>query len=71
MRCQTQWIVSGMGHRVGLSYAGLEAAARLSGADMTPELFDQVQLLELTTINELNKRTSSHGKTPSRSRYRG
>lgn len=70
MRSQTQWIISGMGQRTGLYYAGVEAVARISGVSLTAELFDQVQLLELTTINELNKRTASNGQTLSRSRHR-
>ena len=71
MRSQTQWIIGGMGQRTGLNYAGVESVARFSRVELTPELFDQVQLLELTVINELNRRTASNGKTPSRSRHRG
>lgn len=71
MRSQTQWIIGGMGQRTGLNYSGVESVARLSRVELTPELFDQVQLLELTVINELNRRTASNGKIPSRSRHRG
>lgn len=67
MRCQTQWTVGGMGQRVGLNYPGVECVARLSAVELTPDRFDQLQLLEMTVINELNRRASS-GKTPSRSR---
>lgn len=70
MRSQTQWVVSAMGQRTGLNYAGIETVARLYRMDLTPDLFDQVQLLELTVINELSKR-ASNGKTVSRSRHRG
>lgn len=67
MRCQTQWTVGGMGQRVGLNYPGVECVARLSAVELTPDRFDQLQLLEMTVINELNRRAAS-GKTPSRSR---
>lgn len=67
MRCQTQWTIGGTGQRTGLNYSGVEVVARFSRVEFTPDLFDQVQLLELTVINELSKR-ATHGKTPSRSR---
>lgn len=64
LRVQTQWTVGAMGHRVGLNYPGVEACARLSGVDLTPDLFAQIQLLELTVIGE----QARHGKTAGRSR---
>lgn len=70
MRCQTQWTVGGMGQRVGLNYPGVECVARLSAVELTPDRFDQLQLLEITTVNELNKRAADNGKTSSRSRHR-
>ena len=67
MRSQTQWTVGGTGQRTGLDYSAVEVVARLSRVEFTPDLFDQVQLLELTVINELSKR-ATNGKTLSRSR---
>lgn len=65
LRVQTQWTIGAMGYRVGLNYPGVECCARLSGVDLTPDLFSQVQLLELTVIGEQSK----HGKTASRSSH--
>ena len=55
MRCQTQWTVGGMGQRVGLNYLGVECVARLSAIELTPDRFDQLQLLEVTTVNEIGR----------------
>lgn len=44
-----------MGQRVGLNYPGVETAARLLGYDMTPELFDQLQTMELAALREMTK----------------
>ena len=54
LRVQSQWYFSGLGQRTGLNYSGVETAARLLGYNLTPDLFDQVQNLELAAIKELN-----------------
>jgi hypothetical protein len=69
MRCQTQWNVGGMGHRIGLNYAGVEVVARIGEQPLTVELFDALQLLEITTLNELSRR--ANGQATSRSRHLG
>ena len=55
VRVQTQWTVSGMGQRIGFNYPGLMAAAELLGVDFTPELFDQIQTMELAALKEMSK----------------
>lgn len=62
LRVQTQWTIGAMGTRVGLNYPGVESCARLSGVELSPDLFAQIQILELTVISEQAK----HGKTVSR-----
>ena len=41
---------------LGLDYAGVEAAARLSGIAVTPTLFAEVQLMEAEAIKALAER---------------
>lgn len=55
MRLHTQWNVDGFGNRCGLNYQGVEVAARLSGFDMTPDLFGQIQIMELAMLEETRK----------------
>jgi hypothetical protein len=58
LRSQTQWNVGGMGTRTGLNYAGVEVVARLSGCELSPDVFDKLQLLEVSTLNELGKKAN-------------
>jgi hypothetical protein len=44
-RSQSQWNV-GMNGATGLRYEGLEAGARMAGVDVSPRVFELVQLLE-------------------------
>lgn len=53
MRLQTQWVISPMGERVGLNYAGVEPCARMSDIKMTPDLFEKVQIMELAALKEM------------------
>jgi len=55
VRLQTQWLVGGMGSRTGLNYPGVESAARLSGLEITPDLFGQLQIMEMTALKEMAK----------------
>lgn len=55
MRLQTQWVISPMGERVGLNYAGIESAARIMGNPLTSELFDKVQIMEAATLKALRR----------------
>ncbi len=55
VRLQTQWIISPMGQRTGLIYQAIPVVARLMGVKMTRELFSDLQLMEITTINETAK----------------
>lgn len=46
-QCATQWQRNPMTNALlGLNYAGVEAAARLSGTQLTPSLFSDLQLIE-------------------------
>ena len=53
LRLQTQWRISPMGQRVGLDYQGVLAAASLMSVDLTGEMFQDLQILEMATINEM------------------
>lgn len=52
VRLQTQWKISPMGQRVGLEYTSIRIVARFLGIKPTPELFADIQLMEICTINE-------------------
>lgn len=54
MRLQTQWVVSPMGERVGLNYGSIEPCARMLATEMTPELFEKVQIMEVTALKEMH-----------------
>ena len=58
-RLQTQWIVGGTGRRTGLNYPGVESAGRLAGVDITAEMFDQLQVMELAALEEMRKNGDS------------
>ena len=56
----TQWKYAGMaGTPTGLDYPGVEAAARLLGREMTPELFRDIRVMEAAALDELFKRRLS------------
>ena len=55
MRLHTQWNIDGFGNRYGLNYQGVEVAARLSGFEMTPDLFGKIQVMELSMLEESRK----------------
>lgn len=48
---QTQWTISPSGTRVGLNYTSVRIVSNLRGVKLTPELFADLQLMELTMIN--------------------
>jgi len=49
---QTQWLRNDYnGHRVGLRYESIETVARYHEIEVTPELFDHLQGLEIAAIN--------------------
>jgi len=59
----TQWRFSGMGARTGYDYAGVEAAARMKRIEITPELFEKLQVIEAAWINaeaDIRKRDGKH-----------
>lgn len=47
---QTQWRRGSIGERTGLDYIAVETVARLQGFDLTPELFELVQAMEMETL---------------------
>lgn len=55
-RAGTQWRVTAMGNAAGLDYVGLEAVARLSGFQLTPEVFADIQAMERAALPVLNGR---------------
>jgi len=48
---QTQWTFTPSGSRAGLNYTSVRIVAGLRGVKLTPDLFNDVQLLEITLIN--------------------
>jgi hypothetical protein len=52
IRIQTQWVSGATGKRTGLNYTGVRFVAKWGGIKFTPELFAQIQLMELTTIKD-------------------
>lgn len=48
---QTQWNITPSGTRSGLNYTSVRIVSNLRGMKLTPELFSDIQLLELTLIN--------------------
>lgn len=46
LRLQTQWRVGPTGSPIGLDYAGVRAAMAMMRRPMTPELFQDLQLME-------------------------
>jgi len=55
MRLQTQWMISPMGERIGLHYPSVETASRVLGVPLTPDLFDKVQIMEMTALKVLRR----------------
>lgn len=49
-RSQSQWHV-GMSGATGLRYEGLEAGARMAGVEVSPRVFELVQLLEAKRLS--------------------
>jgi len=70
LAASTQWNRSPMtGQRQGYDYPGLEAAARLSGIELDPELFERMRVLEHAAIEIDRQRTKpkpekTRGKKP-------
>lgn len=51
MGLQTQWQMTPSGARSGLNYTSVRIVSNLRGLKLTPELFADIQLMELTLIN--------------------
>lgn len=65
---RTQWVYAGMGQRVGLSYAGVEADLRLCGFDVAA-VWPDLKVMESETLNidALKRKHASHEhRRPSR-----
>jgi hypothetical protein len=48
---QTQWRITPSGTRSGLVYSSIRTVSNLRGVKLTPELFADIQLMEVTLIN--------------------
>lgn len=55
LRLQTQWRISPTGHRIGLEYQSIPPVCQAYGIEYTGELMCDLQLMELTVINESAK----------------
>jgi hypothetical protein len=62
MRIQTQWVVAGIGMAglvtIGLNYASAKAGLELAGIDVTPDLWDDILVIEAGAVPALNESTS-------------
>jgi hypothetical protein len=62
MRIKTQWVVTGVGMAglltIGLNYASAKAGLELAGIDVTPELWDDILVIEAGALPALNESTS-------------
>lgn len=62
MRIQTQWVVAGIGMAglltIGLNYANAKAGLELAGIDVTPDLWDDILVIEAGALPALNESTS-------------
>lgn len=55
--CGTQWRLAGMsGLPTGLDYAGVEAAARMAGIEMSEDLFGRLRVMERAALAEMTSR---------------
>ncbi|MBF0418307.1 MAG: DUF1799 domain-containing protein [Magnetococcales bacterium] len=62
MLCATQWRRAGMdGIPVGLDYIAMEAAARMAGIVITPRLFDDVRVMEMSVLKIWSEARSRDG----------
>lgn len=53
---QTQWRYGAMGGYLGLDYSAIDVMIRYRQMDVTPEMFEGMQLMERTAIPILNKK---------------
>jgi len=55
LRIQTQWRVGGLGTLTGLCYSDVLSVGRLLEIPNLSEVFEDLQLLEITVMELLNK----------------
>ena len=55
LRVQTQWRVGGLGTLIGLCYADVLSVGRLLEIPNLSEVFEDLQVLEVTVVGLINK----------------
>lgn len=55
LACGTQWAYGALGGVVGLRYEGVEAALRMSGIEVTPELFEDLRAMEGAALEVMRR----------------
>lgn len=55
LRVQTQWRVGGLGTLIGLCYSDVLSVGRLLKIPNLPEVFEDLQVLEVTVVRLINK----------------
>jgi hypothetical protein len=56
LKVQTQW-ATGMGGPTGLDYTRVRDGLELAGVSVTPELFEQLQVMEAGALKAFSERT--------------
>ena len=55
LKVQTQWRIGGLGNLCGLCYSSVIETAKLYAIEDLPSVFEDLQVLEVTVMNLLNK----------------
>lgn len=62
LHIQTQWVVTGVGMAgmitIGLNYASAKAGLELAGIEVTPDLWDDILVIESGALPALNESNS-------------
>lgn len=54
LKCQTQWVVAGMGGVIGLNYVAVDVVLRRYNLD-DPEIFAGIQVMEAAALKVMNR----------------
>lgn len=58
LECATQWRYGALGGVIGLDYSALDVMFRYRNMEVTPELFEGVQVMERAALPVLNAKES-------------
>jgi hypothetical protein len=54
LKCQTQWVVAGMGGFIGLNYTAVQVVLSTYNS-FTPEIFSGIQTMEFAALEVINR----------------